>query len=261
MSDLNRSAAEHARARIVARADDLYHDLTLGAVREWRAAHPGRKVIGYLPVYIPREVVHAAGMLPVGLFGGGEMEIVKGDAYFQSYICHIPRSTIELGLNGSYDVLDGIVFPSICDVIRNLSGMWQIMFPDKYVRYFDMPQNFSDAIGGEFYRRELVAFVHDLEQLAGRAVGDAELRRSIAIYNDNRRLIAALYAQRVREPWNVPTSELYLLMRAGNVLAVEEHNAMLQDYLAAVAGRAGAAAQRARVALRGCSASSRRTTW
>ena len=48
-----------------------------------------------------------------------------------------------------------MLFPSICDVIRNLSGMWQILFKDKYVRYFDVPQNYIDSIGGTFYIQEL----------------------------------------------------------------------------------------------------------
>jgi benzoyl-CoA reductase subunit C len=110
---------------------------------------PGRKAIGYMPVYVPRELIHAAGMLPVGILGGGDqLEVIQGDAYYQSYICRIPRSTIELGLTGRLDCLDGMLFPSICDVIRNLSGMWQILFKDKYVRYVDVPQNYQDEVGG-----------------------------------------------------------------------------------------------------------------
>jgi benzoyl-CoA reductase subunit C len=66
---------------------------------------------------VPRELIHAAGMLPVGIFGGGDrLEIIRGDAYFQSYICPIPRSTIELAVSGRLDGLDGTLFPSICDV-------------------------------------------------------------------------------------------------------------------------------------------------
>jgi len=42
------------------------------------------------------------------------------------------------------------------------------------------------------------------------------------------------YALRADEPWNVPSSELYLLMRAGLILPVEEHNQLLRDYLASV---------------------------
>ena len=57
-----------------------------------------------MPIYVPRELLHAQGVLPVGLMGGrDDLEIIRGDAYYQSYICHIPRSTIELGLNGSLD--------------------------------------------------------------------------------------------------------------------------------------------------------------
>ncbi len=243
--------SEKQRAAIVERTERLYRDLEFGAVREWKEKHPGAQAIGYMPVYIPREIVHAAGMLPVGVLGG-DMEIVKGDAYFQSYICHIPRSTIELGMNGAMDCLDGMIFPSICDVIRNLSGMWQILFPDKYVRYFDVPQNFSDAIGGQFYERELRGFIAELEGLSGRVVSDDALRRSIGLYNENRRRVEAMYALRAEKPWVVPSAELYLIMRAGAVLDVEAHSALLDDYLAAARASRRPPMDMARVALRGC---------
>ena len=124
----------HRSSPIVERCQALFEDLDFNAVKEWKAAVPGRKAIGYMPVYVPRELIHAAGMLPVGILGGGDaLEVIQGDAYYQSYICRIPRSTIELGLTGRLDCLDGMLFPSICDVIRNLSGMWQILFKDKYV--------------------------------------------------------------------------------------------------------------------------------
>jgi benzoyl-CoA reductase subunit C len=243
---------EELRDAIVARAEALYRDLELKAVRDWKAENPGGKAVGFLPVYIPREIVHAAGMLPVGIMGGGDaIDIVKGDAYYQSYICHIPRSTIELGLTGALDPLDGMVFPSICDVIRNLSGMWQILFPEKYVRYFDVPQDFSESIGGAFYERELRAFVAEMETLSGRTITEAALRQSIGLYNENRTLVRGLYEMRAREPWKVPSSELYLLMRAGNVLPVESHTAMLRDYMEAARASSRRPMDMARVALVG----------
>ena len=107
---------------IIARCEGLFEDLNVTAAREWKNAEPDRKVIGYMPVYIPREIIHAAGMLPLGILGGGDqLEVIHGDAYYQSYICRIPRSTIELGVSGRLDFVDGMLFPSICDVIRNLS--------------------------------------------------------------------------------------------------------------------------------------------
>jgi benzoyl-CoA reductase subunit C len=137
-------------------------------------------------------------------------------------------------VSGRLDFLDGMLFPSICDVIRNLSGMWQIMFPGVYVRYFDVPQNYMDPVGGEYYVRELTELRDDLATLAGHTVTDDDIRRSIAVYNENRRLVYELYRMRAERPWKAPATEVYLLLRAAMVLPVEEHSQMVSDYMAAV---------------------------
>lgn len=228
------SLKKSAAADIVARANALFEDLSFTAAREWKTAVPGRKVVGYMPIYVPRELIHAGDMLPLGILGGGDqLEVIHGDAYYQSYICRIPRSTIELGVSGRLDFVDGMLFPSICDVIRNLSGMWKMLFPNVYVRYFDVPQNYRDDIGGNYYVNELAELRHDLAELRGKPITDDELRNSIALYNENRRLVRELYAFRAEKPWQVPAAEAYLVLRAGMVLPVEEHSAMLRDYLAA----------------------------
>ncbi len=221
---------------ILARAEGLYRDYRLTSVRRWKE-RTGRPAIGFMPIYIPRELLHAQGVLPVGIMGGGDdLEIIRGDAYYQSYICHIPRSTIELGLNGSLDCLDGMIFPAICDVIRNLSGMWKLQFPDQLVRYLDVPQNFDPAVGGMFYRQELESLAADLEARGALPFDPAALRASIAIYNENRRLVEELYALRRTRPWKVPTAELYVLLRASLVIPVEESTTMLSEYRDAVMG-------------------------
>jgi benzoyl-CoA reductase subunit C len=219
---------------IVAACEAIFEDLTFAKAREWKAAVPGRKVIGYMPVYVPREIVHAAGMLPLGILGGGaDMEVIHGDAYYQSYICRIPRSTIEMAINGKLDFVDGMMFPSICDVIRNLSGIWKLLFKDKYVRYFDAPQNFREEVGGVFYANEMRELRDGLAKLAGREVADDDIRRSIAVYNENRRWVNRVYDFRSAFPWKAPSAEVYLLMRAGMVLPPEEHTALMREYLAA----------------------------
>jgi benzoyl-CoA reductase subunit C len=224
-----------ASAEIITQATRLFEDLNFSSAREWKAAKPSRKVIGYMPIYVPREIMHAGDMLPLGIVGGGDqLEVIHGDAYYQSYICRIPRSTVELGVSGRLDFVDGMLFPSICDVIRNLSGMWKMMFPHVYSRYFDVPQNYKDEIGGNYYINELTELREDLGKLRGTPITDAELANSIAVYNENRRLVREVYKFRAEKPWQVPAVEVYLLMRAGLVLPVEQHSEMVRDYLAAV---------------------------
>ena len=221
-------------SEIIARCQAIYDDLEFQHLAAWKDAHPGAKAIGYMPVYVPREIIHAAGMLPVGVLGGGDqLEVIHGDAYYQSYICRIPRSTIELGVTGRLDLLDGMLFPSICDVIRNLSGMWQLMFEDKYVRYFDVPQNYEDGIGGSYYVQELEILRDDLAKLGGVEISDGDLNHSIALYNANRAAVGELYAFRAARPWLAPATDVYLLIRAGMVLPVDDHTRLIRDYLAA----------------------------
>ncbi len=238
---------------LLGRAEVLYRDCRLHRVRQWKQ-ETGGLAVGYLPIYVPREILHAQGVLPVGLMGGGDdLEVIRGDAYYQSYICRIPRSTIELGLNGSLDCLDGVIFPAICDVIRNLSEMWKILFPDKLVRYLDLPQDFGRDLGGEFFRRELEELSAHLVVRGARALRDEWLRQSIAAYNDNRRLVRQLCELRHSEPWKVPASEFYLLMRAGLVVPVEEHTRMLEAYRGLVAASADRKPMdQARVVMTGC---------
>ena len=226
--------SETTIASMVERAEALYRDTTFPAVRAWKEK-TGGLAIGYMPIYIPLEVLHAQGVMPVAVMGGGDdIEIIRGDAYYQSYICHIPRSTIELGLNGSLDCLDGMLFPAICDVIRNLSGMWKLQFPEKLSKYFDVPQNFDRTVGGAFYRRELEDLSQDLTTRGARPLEAEALRVSIAIFNEQRRLVRELYELRRVSPWKVPTSELYVILRASLVMPVEDANPMLAGYLEAV---------------------------
>ena len=221
-------------AAVMERAECVYRDRSLGTVRAWKQ-RSGGLAVGFMPIYIPRELLYAQGVLPVGIMGGGDdLEIIRGDAYYQSYICHIPRSTIELGLNGSLDCLDGMIFPATCDVIRNLSGMWQLQFPGKLARYFDVPQNFDATVGGKFYRRELEDISRELSERGARPLDEAALRAAIATYNENRRRVEALFRIRRDSPWKVPTHELYLLLRASQVMPVEDSTTMLAEYGAAV---------------------------
>lgn len=223
-----------ATEKIIKTCLEFHEDLNFTAARKWKEAGKNRKVVGYMPIYVPREIIHAAGMLPLGIVGGGDqMEVIHGDAYYQSYICRIPRSTIELGVTGRLDFVDGMLFPSICDVIRNLSGMWKLMFPDVYVRYFDVPQNYADDIGGNYYRQELVELLEGLEELGQCKITDEGLQTAISAYNDNRKAIRDVYDFRSKTPWKAPASDVYLLIRAGLVLPVEEHTQMMRDWLKA----------------------------
>lgn len=224
------------RQEIVDWARSCYEDLHYRAAQEWLAAAPGRKAAGHLPVYAPKEIVHACGMMPVGIYGGGDqIEIIRGDAFYQSYICHLPRSVIELALTGRLDFLSAMLFPSTCDVIRNLSGMWQLLYETVYVRYLDLPQVADPALATRFWERELRTLAQDLGGISGIQATDDRVRASLQLYNELRRLVRDLYRTRRDAPWQVPSEELYLLLRAAEVVPPEQFIAQARAYLESVA--------------------------
>lgn len=238
-------------ASVIDRAHALVEDRSLRCVQAWKQAHPGGLAIGHMPIYAPRPLLEAIHCLPVAIFGGGEIDIIRGDSYFQSYICHIPRSTVELALDGDLAVLDGMLFPAICDVIRNLGGMWKMLFPDTYTAYVDLPQNFDMNVGGAFYAQELRRIARELEQRGAAPLRPEALRAAIATESSRRQAIADLDAVRRSEPWRLRASEAYLVVRAGAALPAAEHEQLIRELLAAIELRAGRPVDNVRVVLVG----------
>ena len=238
-------------APVIDRARALVEDRSLRCVAAWKQAHPGGLAIGHMPVYVPRPLLEAIGCLPVAVFGGGEIDIIRGDSYFQSYICHIPRSTVELALDGDLAVLDGMLFPAICDVIRNLGGMWKLLFPDTYTAYVDLPQNFDMRIGGAFYAQELRRIAGELQQRGAAPLRPEALCAAIAAESRRRDAIAELDAVRRSEPWRLRASEAYLIVRAGAALPAAEHEQMVREFVAAIRQRAARPVDNVRVVLVG----------
>lgn len=238
--------------QIISECKELAFDLNFTHSKNWKAEKESRVVVGYMPIYFPREVIHAAGGLPVGIMGGGDRkQIIKGDAYYQSYICHIPRSIIEIVLDGQTKHFDGYVFPSICDVLRNLSGIFKQQKIGKFAKYMDFPQNFLPEIGGVFYQQEMQHVMKYIKEINGVEVTAEMLNHSIDLYNKNRKMIEYIYDIRQDFPWRLSIEDVYHIVRAGMVITVEEHNAMLEDVCEYISGEVGVPQDKIKVVISG----------
>ncbi len=232
------------------RSEVLDHDFA--AVRAWKGAGEGRACVGYFPVFVPAEVIWAAGALPVALWGGGEkIEVEQADARLQSFICSISRSTLELGLTGRLDFLDGMLFGSLCDVARNLSGIWARNFPDLYVDYLHYPQNPRSSHARGYYLEDLHRLAGEIGKLTGKVPDDADLSAAIEIYERQRALLRELAALRSAEPWRLSLEEFVLLCRVAGRRPPDQHNAVLREILELLPDRACRPKDGVRVVLEG----------
>ncbi|MBI3460475.1 2-hydroxyacyl-CoA dehydratase, partial [Candidatus Acetothermia bacterium] len=71
----------------------------------------------------------------------------------------------------------------------------------------------------------------DIEQIAGHSISEEDLRKSIALYNENRSLLRELYNLRKESPWLLSASESFVIVKAGTILPKEEHNQLLREIL------------------------------
>ncbi len=214
-----------------AKLDDPTHP----AVSEWKRNHPDGKAIGCFPIYIPTDMIHAAGMLPVQIAGAmGQLKLDGADAYLQSFVCSVGRSTLELKLDGYLDNLDAFIIPSVCEVSRGLSGVMRRIDPEKPVIYLNYPQNLNSKFSFDYLVGELTRVKSELEKISGSPIADEALLNSFEIYNQRAALLAKLDQYRSDHPEKLKTSEFYVLRLAGMTVTCEEHIAVLKEALKAL---------------------------
>ena len=207
---------------VLARCRETVEDPSFPTVERWRET--GGKVLGHFQVYFPEELAHAAGLLPVK-FRGAEVERREADSHFGSYLCSILRTSLELALTGQL-VPDLFVTHPICDAARNLAGIWGRNL-DVPARILYLPQNPTSAFALPYLREEYARVLGEIEAVAGREVTDADLRRSIAVFNENRRLLRDVYEVKRTRPWALSADEAYVLVAVGGLIPREEHNELL----------------------------------
>jgi benzoyl-CoA reductase subunit C len=221
---------------VLANMLDRCYDLAM-AVDGPADEQPG--VVGYFPVYFPEEIVHAAGLLPHALLGGGSrLDVRFADARIGSFVCSICRSTAELGLSSALGGMRCFFATPICDPAKHMVGIWGRNLPEQTAQLLALPQNANASAAPRYVYDEYQRLRGVLAEQVGREITDDQIRASIHVYNENRRLQRELYRIKQDDPARLSTIETYLLVRAGTRLWREEHNALLRAVLRTLPERA-----------------------
>lgn len=231
---------------ILTACQDLVEDVSFPTVRRWREA--GGRVVGHFQVYFPEEIAHAAGLLPFKV-RGAPIEAAHADSRFGSYLCSIIKTSLELALT-KVVTLELFVTHPICDAARNLAAVWgrNFTYPCQILY---LPQNAASPSAAPYLRGEYDRLRRAIEAVAEREVRDEDLRRSIAVFNENRLLLRGLYAIRRERPWLVAAHEAYALTAVGGLVPREEHNELLRAALPLLEQRPARAQDRIRVVFEG----------
>jgi len=211
----------------------------------------GKKVIGYICVYPPVELITAAGLVPYRITGSLE-PITEADVYLETLMCPFVRSCFDLGLKKQYSFLDGVLWPHSCDNIHKTYDVWKHYIPHSFFHYVDIP-HMTDPSSFEFFTLELKVLKEGLEEYSGVEITEERLKEAIKVHNENRTLLRELSSLRKQDPPLISGTEMTQVMIACLTIPVDEANDMLRTIIEEVSARKdGPKKKQARVLVYGC---------
>ena len=143
----------------------------------------GKKAVGCMLEFCPEELIYAAGMLPVGLWGG-ETRLNRAKEYYPAFFCAPIQENLELALQGAYDgVLSAVMVPILCDALKSAGQNWRIAVPHIPMIPVVYPQKRHTQTGQDFLRSELEQAREKLEQVCGHPITAEEIQQAIQVYN------------------------------------------------------------------------------
>lgn len=203
-------------------------------IKNWKAN--GGSILGYICSYVPVELLHAAGILPVRLRGIETDGMDIGDAYFGPYICSFPKCILQLAGQGRFSFLDGTIITPGCDSMRRLDECWRKAGEDyenilsPFFHYFDVPHK-TVSHRMEWFIDEIHALKSAIEEFFGAAISNESLKNSIEIYNRGRTLLGQLEQLRAQQPGLVTGVEAFSASIAGTVMPREDYIQELEQLL------------------------------
>lgn len=195
----------------------------------------GSRIIGWMCSYVPEELIHAAGFVPIRVIGGKE-NTSMADAHLYINMCSLVRSALEEGMRGKYSYLEGFIALNTCDNIRRLYDVWTHYLPPPFFYILSMPHKVSpEAI--TFFRSQLEDLKAKLEELRGDKITKEDLEKSIKLYNRARKLQKELSDTTRNGAGSLKGSEIFTVNLASGFLAKEKYVATLENLLQKVKSR------------------------
>ncbi len=170
----------------------------------------GAPIVGTFCIYVPDEVILAAGGIPVGLCGGSQYSFPDADKVLPRNICPLIRSYVgfKVGkLSPFFECCDFLVGETTCDAKKKT---WEIMNEIQPTYVMELPQR-KGEIDRQLWRGEIVNFIEKMEDASGSKVTAEALRWGIRRINAKRRALNRLYETRKHIPSPISGKDALLI--------------------------------------------------
>lgn len=152
------------------------------------AKKAGKKVVGIFCEYTPREIIMAAGGVPVCMCGGSEATIPAAEEDMPASICPLIKSSYgyaKMKANPFLEMSEVLVAETTCDGKKK---MYELLSKYKPMYVLELPQKADDPDAFRHWKAEIVKLKEYLEKEFNTKITDAKLREAIKTMNQERML-------------------------------------------------------------------------
>ena len=191
----------------------------------------GKKVIGCFAPYAPEELIHAAGMIPMGMWGG-KTELKLAKSYLPAFACPIMQANMEFGLSGVYEGLSAVIIPTMCDTLRCMTQNWRFGVKEIPMIPIVYPQNRTSPASVDYLISEFEMVLTMLYTITGNMVSEKAMCASIQTYNEHNAAMRE-FDQVANEHLDIITPKVrHIVHKSAFFFEKGEHTALLKDIIA-----------------------------
>jgi benzoyl-CoA reductase/2-hydroxyglutaryl-CoA dehydratase subunit BcrC/BadD/HgdB len=202
--------------------------------KEWKAK--GGKVAGYVGVDVPEELLMAAGFLPIRITPDPVGSVELAARYFRPNFNPVLMSILNRILDGTYAFLDRLILSNSSESVLQL--FYVLREIQRLEPYEGLPKlHFLDFLHTRYrttalYNRDRVAeFKQRIEGWIGNELDGDQVERTIAVCNENRRLLLRIARLRTEDSPRISGVEALQITGASMLMKKDEHNGLLHKLL------------------------------
>jgi benzoyl-CoA reductase/2-hydroxyglutaryl-CoA dehydratase subunit BcrC/BadD/HgdB len=198
----------------------------------------GRPIVGIMCEFTPREIILAAGAVPVCLCGGSPATIPAAEQYLPANLCPLIKSTfgyLVTGKNPFLNWADVVVAETTCDGKKK---MFELLGASKPMYVLELPQKADEPDALEHWVLELRKFQQFLAGRFGVSITDAALGQAIELMNRERGLRRQLADLMMADPPPLTGRQLldFKSIISGIEADLQQYERALQSYASADPG-------------------------
>jgi benzoyl-CoA reductase/2-hydroxyglutaryl-CoA dehydratase subunit BcrC/BadD/HgdB len=192
----------------------------------------GRPIVGIMCEFTPREIILAAGAVPVCLCGGSSETIPAAEQHLPANLCPLIKSTFGYHVTGKNPFLnwsDLVVAETTCDGKKK---MFELMGASKQMYVVELPQKAENPDAFEHWVLEVRKLQQHLANRFAVDITDAKLTQAIQLMNRERGLRRQLADLMTAEPPPLTGRQLldFKSIISGIEADLQQYERALQSY-------------------------------